>query len=72
MREREREAERQRHRKREKQVPCWEPNAGLDPGIPGSRPGPKAAPNRSATQRSQQNIKILNKVSSILHQLCLN
>ena len=36
-----RERERQRHRQREKQAPCWEPNAGLDPGPPGSRPGPK-------------------------------
>ena len=34
--------QRQRHRQREKQVPCREPDAGLDPGTPGSRPGPKA------------------------------
>ena len=33
----------QRHRQREKQAPCREPNAGLDPGTLGSRPGPKAA-----------------------------
>ena len=33
--------ERQRHR-REKQVPCREPNMGLDPGTPKSCPGPKA------------------------------
>ena len=26
----------------EKQVPCREPDVGLDPGTPGSRPGPKA------------------------------
>ena len=32
----------QRHRQREKQAPCREPDAGLDPGTPGSRPGPKA------------------------------
>ena len=38
----EREIERQRHRQREKQAPCWEPNAGLDPGTPGLCPGPKA------------------------------
>ena len=38
----ERERERHRHRRREKQVPCWEPDVGLDPGTPGSRPGPKA------------------------------
>ena len=34
--------ERQRHRKREKQVPCREPDMGLDPGTAGSCPGPKA------------------------------
>ena len=36
------ERERQRHRRREKQAPCQEPNVGLDPGTPGTRPGPKA------------------------------
>ena len=41
-REREREREGQRHRRREKQPPCREPNVGLDPRTPGSRPGPKA------------------------------
>ena len=34
--------ERQRHRQREKQAPCREPDAGLDPGTPGSHPGLKA------------------------------
>ena len=38
---REREAE-QRQRQREKQAPCREPDVGLDPGAPGSHPGPKA------------------------------
>ena len=33
---------RQRRRLREKQAPCREPDVGLDAGIPGSRPGPKA------------------------------
>ena len=42
MRQRERETERQRHRQREKQAPCREPDTGLDPGTPGSHPGPKA------------------------------
>ena len=41
-RERERERERQRHRQREKQVPCWEPDIGLDSRTLGSRPEPKA------------------------------
>ena len=38
--ERERVAE--THRQREKQAPHKEPNAGLDPGNPGSHPEPKA------------------------------
>ena len=42
--------ERQRHRQREKQASCREPDLGLDPGSPGSRPGPKAALNHGATQ----------------------
>ena len=29
-------------RQREKQAPCREPDVGLDPGTPGSCPGPKA------------------------------
>ena len=32
----------ERERQREKQAPCREPDAGLDPGTPGSCPGPKA------------------------------
>ena len=36
------ERERQRHRQREKQALCKEPDPVLDPGMPGSRPGPKA------------------------------
>uniref|UniRef100_UPI0024446BAF tRNA-dihydrouridine(20) synthase [NAD(P)+]-like isoform X2 n=1 Tax=Nyctereutes procyonoides TaxID=34880 RepID=UPI0024446BAF len=40
--------ERQRHRQREKQAPCGEPDAGLDPRTPGSRPEPKTdAPSQS-------------------------
>ena len=42
MRDKERERERQRHRQREKQAPCREPDVGLNPGTPRSRPGPKA------------------------------
>ena len=45
-----RETERQRHRQREKQAPCREPDVGLDPGTPGSRPGLKAVLNRRATR----------------------
>ena len=43
------EKARQRHRSREKQVPCQEPDLGLDPRSPGSHPGPKAALNCWAT-----------------------
>ena len=34
--------QRQRHRQRKKQAPFREPDVGLDPGTPGSSPGPKA------------------------------
>ena len=40
--EREREREKQRHQQREKQASCKEPDVGLNPGTPGSHPGPKA------------------------------
>ena len=40
--QREREREREREKPKEKQAPCREPDAGLDPGSPRSRPGPKA------------------------------
>ena len=36
------ERERQRHRQREKQAPSREPNVGLHPKTPESRPEPKA------------------------------
>ena len=47
MGETEREGEREREgkdtgREREKQAPCREPDMGLDPRTPGSRPGLKA------------------------------
>ena len=53
MRDRERERERQRHMQREKQAPCREPDVGLDPRSPGSRPGLKAELNRWATGAAQ-------------------
>ena len=40
--ERHTERGRDRGRGREKQAPCREPDTGLDPGTPGSRPEPKA------------------------------
>ena len=39
-------------RQREKQAPCREPDAGLDPGTPGSCPEPKADAQHWATQTS--------------------
>ena len=42
LRDTESERERQRHRQKEKQAPCKEPDVGLNPGTPGSRPKPKA------------------------------
>ena len=39
MRDKHRES--QRYRQREKQVPCEEPDAGLDPRTPGSQPEAK-------------------------------
>ena len=39
------ERERQRHRQREKQASRRDPDVGLDPGSPGSCPGPKVALN---------------------------
>ena len=41
-RDTQRERKKQRHRQREKQVPCREPNAGLDPVTLGSGPELKA------------------------------
>ena len=38
--------EKQRQRQREKQAPCREPDLGLDPGPPGSRPGLQVELNR--------------------------
>ena len=45
MRDTERERKGQRHRQREKQAPCREPDAGLNPGSPGSHPRLKAVLN---------------------------
>ena len=49
MREREREKKREREREAQTQaegeagsIPCREPDVGLDPGSPGSHPGPQA------------------------------
>ena len=44
MRDTKRKRGRDRQREK-KQAPCREPDVGLDPGSPGSRPGLKAALN---------------------------
>ena len=49
-----RERERQSHRQREKQASYREPDVGLDPGSPGSRPGLQAALNHCATGAAQK------------------
>ena len=70
--ERHRERRRQRHRQREKQAPCRDPDMGLNPGTPGSCPGPKAdtqplshpgAPNLSIyTHKHTANINEMSKI----------
>ena len=50
--ERERERERQRHRQREKQVPCREPDVGLDPRTRDHDLSPRQMPNRRAIQQN--------------------
>ena len=46
MKERDREKERERHRQRKRQVPCREPNVGLDPGLQDHSLGQRQALNR--------------------------
>ena len=48
-RERQTERQRRRHRQREKQAPYREPDVGLDPRTPGSRPGLTDVLNHGAT-----------------------
>ena len=59
--EKDRERERQRHRQRKKQASCREPDVGLDPGSPGSRPGLQAALNRCSTRAAQYGAFLKNK-----------
>ena len=56
MTDRERERQRQAEGEGEEQASCREPDVGLDPGSPGSHPGPKAAPNRWATGAACQHL----------------
>ena len=50
--------ERERHRQREKQAACWEPDAGLDPGTPGSKPW--AEGRRPTTELPRRPSKFFN------------
>ena len=51
----------------EKQAPCRESNVGLDPGTPGSHPGPKSGtkPLRHPGVPATINIKIISKWQDI-------
>ena len=61
-----RERERERGRDTEgKQDPCREPDVGLDPGTPGSRPGPKAG----AKPLSHPGIPLITKFILTDHHL---
>ena len=58
-----RDTERQRHRQREKQIPCEEPDVGLDLRTPGSCPRLMVALNSWATRAAQEinNLKKNNR-----------
>ena len=62
------EIERQRHRWREKQAPYQEPDAGLDPGFPGSRPGPKAGA-KPLSHPGIPSLEVSNKVKHTYHMI---
>ena len=63
---RDKERERVRGRSREKQAPCREPDGGLDPGTPASRPGLKAGAKRLSPAG------IPNFVAFQAHGSCIN
>ena len=54
-------------REREKQAPCMEPDVGLDPGTPGSRPEPKADA-QSLSHPSIPNMNILTILIVPVHE----
>ena len=62
------ERERQRRRHREEQAPCREPDAGLDPGSPGSHPGLQAALNCCATGAALVNKSLKKKLNTYLQK----
>ena len=60
-----RDTEREKERQREKQAPCRDPGVGLDPGTPGSCPGPKAG--TKPLSHSGFPIKTFNKILKYLY-----
>ena len=73
-REREKERQRQRHRQREKQAPCTgSPTWDSIPGLQDRALGQRQAPNRCATQGSQEaNFKIkVDELTNITSHLIL-
>ena len=61
-----RDTDRERHRQREKQAPCGEPDVGLDPRTPGSRPKPKADA-QSLGHPGVPHVSIVKIMKCILH-----
>ena len=57
----EKERERQRHRRWERQAPCREPDTGLDPGTPGSHPGPKEGGQLLSHPGIPEHLNLLSK-----------
>ena len=55
---------------RERQAPCQEPDVGLDPGTPGSLPGPKAGAKPPSHPGIPQIYLFLNLLSP--RYFCLN
>ena len=68
-----RDTERGRDRQREKQAPCGEPDAGLNPRIPGSQPELKADAQPLSHSGAPETVlfKILTFMSEITASLGL-
>ena len=64
--------EREREREREKQVSCREPDAGLDPGTPGSGPGLKAVLKHGVTQAALVSALFNEQYSTSSHLRCIH
>ena len=62
-----RDTQRQRRRQREKQAPCQEPDVGLEPGAPRSRPEPKANTQPLSLPSLLKNIFIYLRERACMH-----